>query len=168
MRKPRKGVNFIPKDLPLEEDGSIAFEQITRLDEKASRLLLAEVRAAIKGRASPGNFRSPDGTDPFRYSMTPEGRLRFAKWKRESSVYVALSLLQGNLDQFQLTAIRKGLAKARSKAVETNRKVTPALIERYRQEEKRTTSQKQLGDRIGVSQPTLRKIQDQLGVLRKK
>lgn len=100
--------------------------------------------------------------------MTPEGRLRFAKWKRESSVYVALSLLQGNLDQFQLTAIRKGLAKARSKAVETNRKVTPALIERYRQEEKRTTSQKQLGDRIGVSQPTLRKIQDQLGVLRKK
>jgi hypothetical protein len=172
MRRPsklRKGVNFIPKELPLDEDGSIDYGRIRALDKEASQQLLADVKAAIKGRTPPGDFRAPGGKmDTLSYSLTPPGWRRFKNWNKECAVYVASVILQGNLDQFQLAESRKGLAKARGMAVEKNKKITPELVERYRQESKRTTSQKKLADRLEISQPTLRKLQDQLGVVRKK
>lgn len=170
MSTRRKSVNFIPKGLPLDdEDGNIDIGRVWVLDKAASQLLLAEVKAAIKGRTPPGNFRSPDpNMSTLEYSLTPIGKQRFIQWNKECAVYRAVAMLQGNLDQFQLSALRQGLSNARRAAVTSNTKITEELKNRYWQEAKLTTSQKQLGSRLGITQPTLRKLQDELGVIRKK
>lgn len=170
MSTRRKSVNFIPKGLPLDdEDGSIDHGRIRALDKEASQQLLADVKAAIKGRTPPGDFRAPGGKmDTVSYSLTPAGWRRFKNWNKECAVYVASVILQGNLDHFQLAALRQGLTNARRAAVTSNKKITDDLKNRYRQEAKLTSSQKQLAFKLGISQPTLRKLQDELGVIRKK
>lgn len=159
MRPPakrRKSVNLIPRDLPLEEDGSIKFLEITSLDAEASRRLLADVEAAKTGIRPRNRFRGDVDS--------PAGRKRFIKWTRECSVYVAAQLLQANLDQFWLAAARRALPSARKKAAEKKSKTAGIALQDYRRAAKETASQKQLAHKLDISQPTLRKLQRALGV----